>query len=297
MEKILYLECAAGISGDMSVAALLDLGASEEKLREVLSTVPLEGFDIKISRVKKSSIDCMDFDVLLADELDNHDHDMEYLHGEGEHEHSHEHHHHGEDDHHHDDHHHHEHEYDHHHSAEGHHHHHHIHRGLNEVYEIIDKTSMTDGARDLAKKIFLNLGKAEAAAHGRSLEEVHFHEVGAVDSIVDIISIAVCMDDLGIKQVCVESITEGRGTIRCAHGVLSIPVPATTNIVTENRIPLKLTNVMGELVTPTGAAFVASVRTMNKLPESFIIERVGLGAGKRDYKTAGYLRAMIISEV
>ena len=178
-DKILYLECAAGISGDMSVAALLDLGASEEVLKQVLGTVPLEGFDIKISKVKKSSIECLDFDVILDEELDNHDHDMEYLHGDGG-EHSHDRHHEHSHSHSHDD--------DHNHSHT--HNHHHVHRGLNEVNEIIDATQMTDGARALAKKIFLNLGKAEAKAHGRDLSQVHFHEVGAVDSIVDTVGCA-----------------------------------------------------------------------------------------------------------
>lgn len=311
MDKILYLECESGISGDMSVAALLDLGASEQVLRDVLSTVPLEGFEIKITKVKKASIECLDFDVVLDSELDNHDHDMEYLYG---HLHDHDHHHdhsheHSHDDHEHSHHHDHEHSHDHEHHnhnhehihAEGsgaHHHDHthaHVHRGLADVYEIIDATSMTDGARKLAKEIFLNLGKAEAKAHGHDLEQVHFHEVGAVDSIVDIISIAVCMDNLGFDKVCVKALAEGQGTVRCAHGILSVPVPAVLNIVSEHKIPLKFVNVEGELVTPTGASFVATVRNMDKLPDSFVIEKVGLGAGKRDYKLPGILRAMIIS--
>lgn len=271
MDKILYLECEAGISGDMSVAALLDLGADEEQLREALARVPLSGYEIRISRVKKSSIDCLDFDVILSEELDNHDHDMDYLYG---------------------------------HSHEGsgkdsleHVHTHHVHRGLKDVYEIIEGSQLSERAERLAKDIFLILGRAEAKAHGHSLEEVHFHEVGAVDSIIDIIAVSVCMDSLGIEKVCIKSLSEGQGTIRCAHGILSVPVPATLNIVTEYGIPLKSTGVKGELVTPTGAAFAAAVRNMDRLPEEYVIEKVGLGAGKRDYKTSGILRAMIIRAV
>ncbi len=183
----LYLECYSGISGDMSVAALLDIGASEEHLRKTLKTMPLSGYSIEITRVKKSGIDACDFNVIL--DKDNHDHDMEYLHG-----HSHKdkgetvdnktdtdnkhisenavtdtaeneehHHHHNHDD-----------EHSHHHSHE--------HRGLAEINDIIDKTELTIGARELAKDIFLILAKAEAKTHATDIENVHFHEVGAVDS-------------------------------------------------------------------------------------------------------------------
>ena len=124
--------------------------------------------------------------------------------------------------------------------------------------------------------------------------QVYFHEVGAVDSIVDILSVAVCLDNLDIDQVIVTELCEGRGTVRCQHGILPIPVPAVTNIVQANHLKLKLTQIEGELVTPTGAAIVAAIRTSDKLPESFFIEKTGLGAGKREYACAGILRAMIL---
>ena len=123
---------------------------------------------------------------------------------------------------------------------------------------------------------------------------MYFHEVGAVDSIVDILSVAVCLDNLDIDQVIVTELCEGRGTVRCQHGILPIPVPAVTNIVQANHLKLKLTQIEGELVTPTGAAIVAAIRTSDKLPESFFIEKTGLGAGKREYACAGILRAMIL---
>ena len=283
MGKTLYLECYSGISGDMTVAALLDLGADRKVLEDVLGSLPVQGFEIKISRVKKSGIDACDFNVILDKEIDGHDHDMEYLHGQRqeekqEHEHEQEH----EQEHKHK----HEHSHDHIHS--------HPHRGMREIRQIIDASQMTEGARKTALAIFDILARAEANAHNVPIEEVHFHEVGAVDSIVDILSAAVCLDNLGVTEVIVPVLYEGTGTIRCQHGILPVPVPAVTNIVQQCGLELKITPVSGELVTPTGAAIVAAVRTSCKLPENFTIEKIGMGAGKRNYECPGILRAMLI---
>ena len=175
----LYLECNAGISGDMTVGALLDLEANQEKLLKALDSIPVDGFEIKISRVVKDDIDCQDFDVVL--DHPNHDHDMEYLHGEYyEHEH----------------------------------HHHHEHRHLNDIINIIEETQISDNAKEIAKKIFEKIAEGEAKAHETSKDIVHFHEVGAVDSIVDIIAVAFCLDDLGIDKVIVPKLCEGTGTVR-----------------------------------------------------------------------------------
>lgn len=300
----LYLECQSGISGDMFVAALLDLGADEQVLKEVLKTVPADGFEIKISRVKKAGLNVCDFDVVLAHELDNHDHDMEYLYGHthahgAEHEHEHEseqaavasa-----------------EHTHEHasvhttatgtEHTHDHTHHHHHTHRGLAEVNSIIDDTTMTDNARRIAKDIFAVLARAEAKAHGTTIDEVHFHEVGAIDSIVDIISAAVCLDNLGITDVVIPYLAEGTGSVRCAHGILPIPVPAVCNIVAESGLILKQTEVKGELVTPTGAAIAAAICTEKKLPEQYAIRKIGIGAGKREYERPSMVRAMLIEDI
>lgn len=291
--KQLYLECSSGISGDMTVAALLDLGADQEALKKALDSLPVDGFETRITRVKKSGLDACDFDVVLEGEYENHDHDMEYLFGE--HEHSHEHHEHE------DGHGHHEHEHSHEHSHEHGHDHHehahghgHVHRGMREIREIIEKANLTPRAREMALRIFTILGEAEAKAHGASLEEVHFHEVGAVDSIVDIVAAAVCLDSLGICEVVIPSLTEGSGTVRCQHGILPIPVPAVANIAAAHGLRLAMSNVKGELVTPTGAAIAAAFRTSDRLPETFSIKAVGLGAGKREYERPSFLRAMII---
>lgn len=297
MGKTLYLECYSGISGDMTVAALLDLGGDRTVLDKVLRSLPISGFETKISRVVKSGIDACDFDVVLDKEHENHDHDMEYLHG---------HHHKGHENNHFYDHNHaHEDEAEHFHNHEHNHahgagsaqdHHHHEHRGIKEITYIIEHSAMTENAKKIALRIFEILAEAESKAHNVPVDQVHFHEVGAVDSIVDIVSVAVCLDDLDITEVIVPVLCEGRGTVRCQHGILPIPVPAVANIVSANHLHLKMTEVEGELVTPTGAAIVAAVKTKDKLPEIFEIQKIGIGAGKRQYECPGILRAMIISE-
>ena len=272
MGKTLYLECYSGISGDMTVAALLDLGADQTVLDNVLKSLSVSGFRTKISRVVKSGIDACDFDVVLDKGHENHDHDMEYLHG-------------------------HHHEHTHSYAAESAHgHHHHEHRGMKEITHIIEHGAMTENAKKIALKIFGILAEAESKAHNVPVDQVHFHEVGAVDSIVDIVSTAVCLDNLDITDVIVPVLCEGRGTVRCQHGILPIPVPAVANIVSANHLHLKMTEVEGELVTPTGAAIVAAVKTKDKLPETFEIQKIGIGAGKRQYECPGILRAMLISE-
>ncbi|MDO5134588.1 MAG: nickel pincer cofactor biosynthesis protein LarC [Eubacteriales bacterium] len=286
MEKILYLECYSGISGDMTVAALLGLGADQGLLLEGLKSLPLKGFEVEIKKVIKSGVEAWDFLVRLDSSHENHDHDMAYLHGhegEGHHTHDHEGH----------DHHGHSHEgHDHH----GHHHHHgdHEHRGLAEVSQIIEESRITPRAKRLALDIFEVLADAEAKAHNVPVSQVHFHEVGAVDSIVDIVAAAICLDNLDIRQVIVPELWEGKGTIRCQHGVLPVPVPAVANVIRDASLPLRITQVEGELVTPTGAAIAAAICTGNTLPETFVVEKTGVGAGKRQYDCPGILRAMLI---
>ncbi len=269
--KSLYLECNSGISGDMAVAAMIGLGADRDTLLKTLETIPVEGFQVKISRVQKCGIDCCDFDVVLDASHENHDHDMEFLFGK---EHRHEH---------------------------PHHHEHHEHRGLREIKEILQKTEMSENARTLAERIFEIIARAESKAHGIPVERVHFHEVGAVDSLVDVIALSVCLEDLKekfqIQEVYVPFLCEGRGTVRCAHGILPIPVPAVTNIVQENALKLSFIDEEGEFVTPTGAAFAAAVKTGDRLPDRFEICKVGLGAGKRTYSRPSILRAFLVEEL
>lgn len=299
-EKILYLECNSGISGDMTVAALLDLGANREVLMEALESLPLTGYSVEIKDVYKSGIRACDFNVIL--DHDNHDHDMDYLHGHAHNmtdEHDHTHSHNLSDEHwqiHRHD-----------HSmtvgdVHGHdtdesqhiHHHHHDARNLNDITKIIQTGQLSSGAKDLALKIFQILAEAEAAVHGKTLEEIHFHEVGAVDSIVDIVAVAVCIDNLSPSGIVISALTDGKGQIRCQHGLIPVPVPAVTAIAMQNDLTLNISDVEGELVTPTGAAIAAAVRTATTLPKEFRIRRIGFGAGKRDYAATGLLRAMLL---
>lgn len=286
-QHTLIIDGTSGISGDMTVAALLDLGASEEHLREQLATLPVDGFTIAITRVNKHGIDACDFDVQLAEELENHDHDMAWLYGNeaaAEHTHEHERHHHDHDEH--------DHGHEDHHHAHGHHH-----RSLADVTAIIDGSQLSDGAKRRALAIFTALAAAEAMAHGKTPGTVLFHEVGAVDSIVDVCSVAICLDDLGIEDIVVESLSEGHGTIRCAHGLMPIPVPAVVNLCQAGNITLTPAPVAGELVTPTGAAIVTALRTSDQLPSRYRIEAVGYGAGKRPYEgCSGTLRCLLVRE-
>jgi len=322
MSNTLYLECYSGISGDMAVAALIDLGADQSVLEKALARLPVKGFEIKISRVKKAGLDVCDFNVILDEKHENHDHDMSYLHGEEHHysdvehshgeehhhsdvEHSHEEEHHHDVEHNHEEHHHHDvehsHEAEHHHDIEHSHgtDHHHAHeqRDLSQILTIINGADITSRAKVLATRIFTIIAEAEAKAHGVELENVHFHEVGAVDSIVDIVAVAVCVDNLGITKVIVPELYEGRGFVRCQHGTIPIPVPAVANIAMAHGLQLHITSTEGELVTPTGAAIVAAIKTSDKLPEKFSIVKIGIGAGKRTYDRPSMLRAMIISDM
>ena len=379
MGKTLYLETSSGISGDMFVAAMIDLGADPEALERALNSIPADGFMVEISSVKKSGIACCDFNVILDAAHENHDHDMAYLYGpvpvtaaapqeeehhchedeEAHHCHCHEdeevphchchedeevhhchchedeevhhchcheeeeaHHchcHEDEEAHHchchedeevhhchcHEDeevHHCHCHEEEEAHHCHGgeephHHHEHHHHHGrhLAEILDIIDATDMTDSAKALAGKMFHIVAEAESLAHHMPLEEVHFHEVGAIDSIVDIIAAAVTFDSLGITDVIIPCLTEGRGTVRCQHGVLPVPVPATMNIIEAYDMPLTIMEAKGEYVTPTGAAIAAAICTTHQLPKAFRIVATGLGAGKRAYtERTNILRAYLI---
>ena len=265
--KTLYLDCQAGIAGDMLVAALLDLGGKPAvgRLTQMLEKLSLEGFSVAVTRVKKAGIDCCDFDVKLDAAHENHDHDMAYLHGLGDTSHDHD--------------------------------HHHAHRGLAQVELVIDAAPLSERARGLARDAFRILARAEAKAHGLPIDQVHFHEVGAVDSIVDVLAAAFLIDDLDIERAIVPALTDGHGTIRCQHGVIPVPVPATLNICIAHSLPLASSSVEGELVTPTGAALVAALEPEFSLPERYAIRAVGLGAGKRSYERPSILRAMLIEEL
>lgn len=280
MSNILYLECFSGVSGDMSVAALLDLGADIEVLIKGLQSLKVDGFKIEIGRSVKSGIDACDFNVILDEQCDHsHDHIHNHIHEHnGVHSHDHIY----------------DHSHDNHIEHSNEHNHEHIHRNLQNIIDIIDGSEITGNAKNIAKKIFHVVARAEAKAHGIDIEKVHFHEVGAVDSIVDIVGVAICLDNLNITEVVVSELYEGQGYSKCQHGLMPVPVPAVINIVEENGLDIRITENRGEMITPTGAAIVAAIKTIDKLPESYKIRKIGLGAGKKEFKNANILRAFLI---
>lgn len=297
MRNNLYIECYSGISGDMMVASLLDLGADEKVLLNSLKSLNIDGFEIKIGRTKKCGIDACDFDVVLV--ADEHElehchkniHSHEVQHSQKNHDNEpHKHEHHDNDAYNH------THEHNQHHSHEHSHTHENQHRNINDIYKITDNCSITARAKNIAKKIFDIVAIAESKAHGLEVNKIHFHEVGAIDSIVDIVATAVCIDNLNIDDVYVSELYEGSGHIKCQHGVMPVPVPAVVNIVSEHSLPIRITDVKGELVTPTGAAIAAGLKTKNNLPEQFSINKIGVGAGKKDFKKANILRTYLIEE-
>ena len=257
MTGMLYFECSSGISGDMAVAAMLDLGVDPEKVVRGVKGLGLKGYRISITDVEKSGIRAKDFAVVL--DHDNHDHDPDYLYGKD---------HHAQD-------------------------HCHEHRTYPDMVEIFRKGDLSPRAFGIAVKIATILAEAEAEAHGVPMNEVHFHEVGALDSIIDIAALAICIDELDVNDVCFSDLYEGTGMIRCQHGLIPVPAPAVANIARRHSLPLRITDSKGEYVTPTGAAFAAAVRTCDP-PGSFTIGSIGIGAGKRPSERTGIVRAMIL---
>lgn len=287
--RTLYLECASGISGDMVAAALLDLGEQlgmeglEDGLRAALAPMGEKRFSLAISRRQAGAMAACDFDVVLPQDAENHDHDMAWLYGNLDepavgHDHDHGHaHDHADHDH-----------------ASG---HHHEHRTVSEALHVVDQAKLSPRACHTAHRVFEVLGEAEAKAHGTVPQEVRLHEVGAIDSIVDVTSVAWLLDALDVDDVVVSPLAEGHGRVRTQHGVLPIPVPAVANIVAASGLVLERMGRSGELVTPTGAAIAAAVRTRDDLPARYRVLGVGVGAGKRAYDPPSTLRAMMLEPV
>lgn len=241
MNRVLYLEGSSGISGDMTVSALLDLGVSKEKIEEELQKLPLDGYRLIVGKTSKNGIEACAFYVELDE---NRPQPL---------------------------------------------------RDYRQIRELLTESALDEKVKTLAIHIFTVLAKAEAKVHGTTVEQVHFHEVGAVDSIVDIVAAAIGFVELDIDQVAVGTLTEGTGTTWCQHGRIPVPVPATSELIREYGLPVKLTEIQGEMITPTGAAIAAAVRN-REVPSRFTIEKIGIGSGEKDFPHANILRAMILRE-
>ncbi|WP_314696032.1 nickel pincer cofactor biosynthesis protein LarC [Mogibacterium timidum] len=302
--KTLYFDCANGISGNMTIGALLEVCDGEQYLRTELDKLGVRGYDLKVVKRDSYGINGTYVEVLktgtntpvdaLPDEMMgmrphdrsqvHHDHDHEHPHIH-EHEERHEHHRHSHD---------HEHHHDHIHDHG--HHHEHEHRTYGDIRLIIEQSGITDGAKQLANSMFHKVAAAEATVHGRPIDEVHFHEVGALDSIVDIISVAILMDYIQPDHVISSVVSDGHGTIRCAHGVLSVPVPATSAIYKSEQVRFKQIDIPTELVTPTGAAIISTFAEQYGLMPEMNISEIGVGVGSREIGGPNTLR-VILGEV
>ena len=275
--KTLYLDIFSGISGDMFIGALIDLGVDPNRLQTELEKLHLEGYHLHVARAQKSQISGIKFDVHLS-----HDHDHKPSHDVHEHDHSHSHSHaHGHS---------HQHEHEHHaHDEHGHdHEHHHDHehgRNFAEIKELILHSALSDWVKEKSVNVFQRIAVAEGKIHGLPPEEVHFHEVGAVDSIIDIIGGCVALELLGKPRILAAPVVEGLGWINCAHGRFPIPAPATLEILGARGIAITQCDEPHELVTPTGAALLAEFVVTFGPMQGLVARKIGFGLGTRDNKT------------
>ena len=281
--KILYLDLISGIAGDMFIAALLDLGVDAAKLERELKKLKLDGYHLHISRQQKSSIAGVKFDVHLAHE---HEHGHDHLHGQEYHVHEsacgiqlHEH----------------GHDHSHHASRITHHaHHHEEQRNFSEIKKLIVRSKLSAWVKQKSIAVFQRIAEAEGKIHGLPPDEVHFHEVGAVDSIVDIVGAAIALELLGKPRVFASPVVEGTGWINCAHGRFPVPAPATLAILGSRGIGMTQCDEPHELVTPTGAALLAEFVESFGAMENLVAEKIGFGLGTRDNKTRpNILRAVL----
>lgn len=271
--RILYYDCFSGISGDMNLGAMIDLGVDKDYLLGELNKLNLTGYKIEITTDNRKGITGTKVKVRLASEEVDEAHNHSHGHDNHHHDHEHDHHHHKQ---------HHE-EVNHSHMEKE-----HVHRNLKDIEEIIDRSLLNDRVKQLSKRIFLKVAEAEAKIHGKPLLEVHFHEVGALDSIVDIIGAAICLDYMKVDKVMAASVELGGGFVKCAHGRFPVPAPATAEIL--KGVPVKLGAVPFETTTPTGAAILAATVDEFTDKREFTIEKIAYGVGHRDTEIPNVLR-------
>jgi len=317
--KTLYFDCATGISGNMTIGALLEICNGEQYLRDELAKLRVPGYELNVVKRDSHGIDGTYVEVLEANtglpvdaiyedshnrncsatlEPDhghahsyNHEHESDSDHNYGGHNHEHEHVHEHSFEHH---------SYNHHNHKHGHahdHSHNHVHRTYGDIRQIIDSSGITEAAKALSKSMFHKVAVAEAAVHGKPIDEVHFHEVGALDSIVDIVSVAILMDYIKPDRVMASVVSDGYGTIKCAHGVLSVPVPATAAIYKNEQVRFKQIEVPTELVTPTGAAIISTFAETYGLMPEMNVSKIGIGVGSREIGGPNTLRVILGDEV
>jgi hypothetical protein len=313
---ILYFDCFSGISGDMALGALLDCGVPLDALREGLSSLPVEGWQIDAAPTLISGIHAMNVNITLhgvtdAEELEHHhahshahhhehshdhEHSHEHSHDHAGHEHSHAHNH-EHHEHPHEHHHAHSHEHEHHSHDEHDHdhtHEHHHGRSMAEIRHVIEQSSLNDKVKANSLAIFRKIAEAEAAMHHTSPDDVHFHEIGGVDSLLDICGVAWCLDYLGVTEVHCSALPHSSGFVDCAHGRMPIPAPATMKIL--QGVPMIPTEIKGEMVTPTGAAIVATLAQSFGAPPALLPKATGHGAGKKRWSDRPNMLRVVLGE-
>jgi len=243
--KVLYFDCFAGISGDMTVGALIDLGADEKELLQSLDSLHLHGYRIEIKKALKNGISGTDFNVIIEEE----------------------------------------------HSHHSHHHHHHHSRNFKDISNIINSSPLDSSVKELSLKIFHEIAAAESKIHAKSIDEIHFHEVGAIDSIVDIVASAVCLNMIKPDKIISSPLNLGEGTVECAHGIFPVPAPATAEIL--KGIPVYSSGIKKEMTTPTGAAIIKCIAEEFSSFPAMKIDSTGYGLGKRNLEVPNVLRAVI----
>jgi len=279
--KIAYLDCFAGISGDMMLGALVDAGVPISVLEEAVAKLDI-GASLSHRQLMRGGLTCTKVDVHCPGDAPAHDHEHSHDHGHT-HEHTHEH----------------SHSHEHHHepatpAAPAHKHSHGEHRALSTILEIIAKAPLSDKVKAQAAKAFQALGEAEAAIHNVPVEKVHFHEVGAVDTIVDIVGSAVGIEALGIEKWIVSPLNVGSGTVRCAHGLLPVPAPATLKLLAN--APIYSAGEPMERVTPTGAAILAMIDAHYEAMPVMHTSAIGYGAGGRESHDGANALRLVIGE-
>ncbi len=238
MPKIAYLDCACGISGDMTLGALVDAGVKIEALNEIIQSLRLPDCRLRAEEVRRQGFRATKVNVLYAKEVE--------------------------------------------------------HRHLRQILEIIDAGRLSPRQKEQARLIFTRLAEAEAQVHGVPIEKIHFHEVGAADAIADVVSAVAGFDLLGVERIVASPVPTGWGTIKIAHGELSVPAPATAELL--KGIPLAESNIEGELTTPTGAAILSVLADGFGPVPAMIIERVGCGAGNSDWPGRPNILRIILGE-
>lgn len=288
--KTLYLECAMGAAGDMLTAALLELTGDKQAFIDKMNALGLPGVSVVAEPAVKCGITgthvTVTVDGVEEEAGDAHEHEHHHDHDHHDHDHDHEHHHeHGhEHDHEHGHHHDHEHEHDHHH---GHHHH----ASVADIEALISGLAVSDRVKADAKAVYALIADAESRVHGRPVTEIHFHEVGTLDAVADVVGVCLLMEQLSPDQVIASPVHTGSGHVHCAHGILPVPAPATALIL--EGIPSYGGQVRGELCTPTGAALLKHFASRFGDRPVMAVEAIGYGMGKKDFDQANCVRAFL----